>query len=92
MIGILAALLQRSRTGEGSTVEASLFDSATGFLGYFLQGYWERGTEPQRAGSGHESLCPYEAFDTADKPLILGVANDKLWRAFCKVAGARRHR
>ena len=87
LIGILAALLERSRTGTGSTVEASLFDSATGFLGYFLQGYWERGTEPERPGSGHESLCPYEAFDTADKPLILGVANDTLWRAFCKVAG-----
>jgi crotonobetainyl-CoA:carnitine CoA-transferase CaiB-like acyl-CoA transferase len=86
LIGIQAALLERARTGEGATVEASLFDSATGFLGYFLQGYWERGTEPQRPGSGHESLCPYEAFDTADKPLILGVANDKLWRAFCKVA------
>jgi len=76
-----------ARTGTGSTVEAALFDSATGFLGYFLQGYWERGIEPQRPGSGHESLCPYEAFDTADKPLILGVANDMLWRAFCKVAG-----
>ncbi len=86
LIGILAALQQRTRTGQGATVEASLFDSATGFLGYFLQGYWERGTEPQRPGSGHESLCPYEAFDTADKPLILGVANDNLWRAFCKVA------
>lgn len=87
LIGILAALLERSRTGEGATVEASLFDSATGFLGYFLQGYWERGSEPQRSGSGHESLCPYEAFDTADKPLILGVANDNLWRVFCKTAG-----
>jgi crotonobetainyl-CoA:carnitine CoA-transferase CaiB-like acyl-CoA transferase len=87
LIGILAALQQRARIGVGSTVEVSLFDSATGFLGYFLQGYWERGTEPQRPGSGHESLCPYEAFDTADKPLILGVANDSLWRAFCKVAG-----
>ena len=87
LIGIQAALLERERTGQGGTVEASLFDTATGFLGYFLQGYWERGTEPQRPGSGHESLCPYEAFDTADKPLILGVANDSLWRDFCKVAG-----
>ena len=57
------------------------------FLGYFLQGYWERGTEPERPGSGHESLCPCEAFETADQPLILGVANDALWRNFCAVAG-----
>ncbi|MGJ7505859.1 CaiB/BaiF CoA transferase family protein [Variovorax sp. GT1P44] len=87
LIGILAALLERSRTGVGGTVEASLFDTATGFLGYFLQGYWERGTEPEKPGSGHESLCPYEVFETRDKPLILGVANDGLWRAFCAVAG-----
>ena len=87
LIAIQAALLVRSRTGDGASVEVSLFDSATGSLGFFRLGYWERGTEPQRPGSGHESLCPYEVFPTADKPLILGVANDTLWRAFCKVAG-----
>ena len=86
LIGILALLHERERTGAGGTVEAALFDTATGFLGYFLQGFWERGTEPERPGSGHESLCPYEAFDTADKALILGVANDGLWRSFCKIA------
>jgi crotonobetainyl-CoA:carnitine CoA-transferase CaiB-like acyl-CoA transferase len=86
LIGILALLHERDRSGVGGTVEAALFDTATAFLGYFLQGYWERGTEPERAGSGHESLCPYEAFDTADKALILGVANDGLWRSFCKIA------
>ncbi|HSW15921.1 MAG TPA: CoA transferase, partial [Ramlibacter sp.] len=35
---------------------------------------------------GHESLCPYQVFDTADAPLILGVANDSLWRSFCRIA------
>jgi crotonobetainyl-CoA:carnitine CoA-transferase CaiB-like acyl-CoA transferase len=86
LIGILTALFRRERSGRGGTVEASLFDSATGFLGYFLQSFWERGTEPQRPGSGHESLCPYQAFDTQDAPLILGVANDALWRRFCAMA------
>lgn len=85
-IGILGALLRRTRTGQGARIEASLFDTAVGFLGYFLQGFWQRGTEPERPGSGHESLCPYKAFETADKPLILGVANDALWQAFCEVA------
>jgi crotonobetainyl-CoA:carnitine CoA-transferase CaiB-like acyl-CoA transferase len=86
LIGILSALHERERTGMGATVEASLFDTAVGFLGYFLQNYWERGTEPERPGSGHESLCPYQVFDTADKPLILGVANDSLWHRFCAIA------
>jgi crotonobetainyl-CoA:carnitine CoA-transferase CaiB-like acyl-CoA transferase len=86
MGGILAALYQRERSGVGRTVEASLFDTAAGFLSSALQNYWERGTEPEKAGSGHESLCPYQAFDTADKPLILGVANDALWKRFCALA------
>lgn len=87
VIGILGAIMNRERSGRGARLEVSLFDSAVGYLGYFLQGYWQRGTEPQRPGSGHESLCPYQAFETQDKPLILGVANDALWVAFCDVAG-----
>ena len=87
VIGILGGLLECKRTGQGVKVEASLFDTAVSFLGYFLQGYWARGTVPERPGSGHESLCPYQAFETADQPLILGVANDALWQSFCKVAG-----
>lgn len=87
LAGVLAALFERTRTGTGALVEAALFDSATGFLGYFLQAFWERGSEPERPGSGHESLCPYEAFDASDAPLILGVANDALWRAFCGLTG-----
>lgn len=86
-IGILGALLRRAGSGQGARIDVSLFDTAVGFLGYFLQGFWQRGTEPQRAGSGHESLCPYKAFETSDRPVILGVANDGLWRAFCDVAG-----
>ena len=87
LAGILAALFERTRTGRGRQVEVSLFDTSVGFLAYFLQSYWARGTEPEKPGSGHESLCPYEVFPTRDKPVILGVANDTLWRAFCRATG-----
>lgn len=87
VIGIMGSLMQRDRTGRGSKIEVSLFDSAVGFLGYFLQNYWIRGTEPERPGSGHESLCPYQAFATADAPIILGIANDGFWRSFCDLVG-----
>jgi len=85
--GILAGLLERERSGAGTIVQACLFETALAFLAYFLQGYWETGVEPKKAGSGHESLCPYQAFQAADKPLLLGVANDSLWQKFCAVAG-----
>jgi crotonobetainyl-CoA:carnitine CoA-transferase CaiB-like acyl-CoA transferase len=87
LVGILAALLDRSRTGRGMRIEANLFDTSVAFLAYLLQGYWEHGSEPQKPGSSHDSLCPYEVFDTQDRPILLGVANDALWRKFCAVAG-----
>jgi crotonobetainyl-CoA:carnitine CoA-transferase CaiB-like acyl-CoA transferase len=87
LIGILAALHARHTTGEGCTVEASLFDTSAAFLGYFLQNYWETGTEPVKAGVGHGGLCPYGIFQTEDKPIIIGVANDTLWRKFCAITG-----
>lgn len=83
VIATLGGLIQADATGCGVKIEASLFDSAVGLLGYMLQGFWLTGVEPQRRGSAHESLCPYEAFDTADDPIILGIANDALWGAFC---------
>jgi crotonobetainyl-CoA:carnitine CoA-transferase CaiB-like acyl-CoA transferase len=87
LIGILAALYARNSTGEGCTVEASLFDTSAAFLGYFLHNYWETKSEPAKAGVGHGGLCPYGIFDTSDKPIIVGVANDALWRKFCSVVG-----
>jgi crotonobetainyl-CoA:carnitine CoA-transferase CaiB-like acyl-CoA transferase len=86
-IGILAALHARNASGAGCSVEASLFDTSAAFLGYFLQTYWETKTEPVKAGVGHSALCPYGIFETADRPIIIGVANDALWRKFCVIAG-----
>ena len=65
----------------------SLFETAVAFLGYSLQIFWEKGTLPEKCGSGHESLCPYQAFDAADKPILIGIANDNLWRRFCRRVG-----
>jgi len=85
--GILAALLQRGATGKGTQLEVSLFETAVGFLGYNLQSFWEKGVQPEKCGSGHESLCPYQAFDASDAPLMIGIANDNLWRRFCRAVG-----
>jgi crotonobetainyl-CoA:carnitine CoA-transferase CaiB-like acyl-CoA transferase len=85
--GILACLLAREKSGKGASIQVSLFDTALGLLGYNLQTFWERGVEPAKCGSSHESLCPYQAFEAADGPIMIGVANDNLWRKFCAVAG-----
>jgi crotonobetainyl-CoA:carnitine CoA-transferase CaiB-like acyl-CoA transferase len=85
--GILAALMRRGQTGSGAYLEVSLFETAVAFLGYSLQIYWEKGTLPEECGSGHESLCPYQAFDALDKPVLIGIANDNLWKRFCLAVG-----
>ncbi|ARP74808.1 CaiB/BaiF CoA transferase family protein [Bordetella genomosp. 6] len=82
---ILAALMNRDRTGEGCHIEASLFDTGIFYLGYMFQSFWERGTEPQRFGCAHESLCPYEAYQARDKQILIGVASEALWRKLCDV-------
>ena len=84
--GILASLYAREKTGKGSAIQVSLFETALGLLGYNLQTYWERGVQPPKCGSSHESLCPYQAFEAADGPIMIGIANDNLWRKFCAVA------
>jgi formyl-CoA transferase len=84
--GILASLFAREKSGKGAAIQVSLFDTALGILGYNLQTFWERGTQPAKCGSSHESLCPYQAFEASDGPIMIGVANDNLWRKFCSVA------
>jgi crotonobetainyl-CoA:carnitine CoA-transferase CaiB-like acyl-CoA transferase len=85
--GILASLFAREKSGKGAAIQVSLFDTALGLLGYNLQTFWERGAQPAKCGSGHESLCPYQAFEAADGPIMIGVANDNLWRKFCGIGG-----
>ncbi|HBK09077.1 MAG TPA: formyl-CoA transferase [Acetobacteraceae bacterium] len=85
--GIMAALIERGRTGQGARIEVSLFETAMSFLSYNFHVFWENGVEPAKPGSGHESLVPYQAFESADKPVLIGVANDNLWRRFCGAVG-----
>jgi formyl-CoA transferase len=84
--GVLAALFARQRGRTPPLVEVSLFDTALGLLGYNLQTFWETASAPARNGSRHDSLCPYQAFEASDGPVMIGVANDGLWRRFCQVA------
>lgn len=83
---ILAAVIERSSTGKGCRIEVSLLESAIKLLAPNLQAYWLSGAVPQRSGSGHPSIAPYELFETMDRPVLVAVANEKFWRTFCDVA------
>lgn len=92
--GILAALYARdngNQDGPADCVEVSLYETAMGLMGYNLQSFWERGTQPARCGTSHESLCPYQVFEASDGSVMIGVANDSLWKRFCALAGLEPH-
>ncbi len=85
--GILAALIERQKTGRGMHLEVSLLDTAMGFMGYLAQNYWLSGKVPRPMGTAHPAMAPYQVFDAADGPVMIGVGNDAQWRRFCPVAG-----
>lgn len=85
--GVLAAVIERSRTGKGVYLEISLLDTALGFMTYMAQSYWRTGKDPKPMGTAHPSMSPYQAFWAADGQIMLGAGNDAQWRRFCAVAG-----
>ncbi len=84
--GILTALLARSRTGEGSTLEVSLFDSLAEWMGYPAYYTSYGGSAPLRTGASHATIAPYGPVLSGDKKVVyLGVQNEREWKQFCEV-------
>src|SRR3954470_8113934 len=85
--GIQAALVERASTGRGRHVEVSLMDSA--LLSLLNQGLaWVAGgVRPGRRGNRHPSIVPYEVYETADRPLAIAAANDRLFVRLCEAIG-----
>jgi len=86
-LGVLAALLERERTGEGALVDVSLYETAVGYLGYHLAGYLADGTVPRGEGTRFPMVAPYEVFPTADGELMIAGGNDRIFRSICEVVG-----
>ena len=83
--GVLAALVERSRTGVGRRVEVAMYDCLASLLTFNAGAYFASGNTPKRKGNSHPSIVPYETFETSDGWINIGVANDKFWNSFCKV-------
>ena len=86
-LGVLAALLERGRTGEGTVVDVSLYETALGYIGYHLAGYLADGTVPTGQGTIFPMVAPYQVFPTADGELMVAGGNDRLYAAICTVLG-----
>jgi len=82
--GILAALVQRGRTGEGTALELSLFDALGEWMGYPMY-YTMGGSPPLRTGASHATIAPYGPYETKDESVIFGIHNIREWSAFCSI-------
>ena len=84
---ITAALLWRERSGRGQYIDCSLLDAQVSALANIASNYLMAGKEAQRWGTAHESIIPYQVFETRDRPIAIAIANQKLWVNFCKLIG-----
>lgn len=83
-IGALAALWRRVGSGKGCVVNTSLLETALTWAGTHAVQYAATGALPERHGSGHPMIVPYQAFETADGPLVVAPGNDRLFRALAE--------
>lgn len=88
-IGILAALMARERTGRGQMVDIAILDGMVSWLTYQAGNFLATGTAPEKLGSAHPTIAPYQAFRAADSYFVVAVGNDSLWTRFCEALGLR---
>lgn len=84
---ILAALNYREKHGRGQYIDVSMHDVQISFLTHQAMNVIATGKNPERAGSVHSNLAPYQAFKGSDSYFVLGAGNDKLWSDFSKQVG-----
>jgi crotonobetainyl-CoA:carnitine CoA-transferase CaiB-like acyl-CoA transferase len=84
---ILAALLERGRSGRGQHIELALLDVQVACLANQALGYLTTGTPPARLGNAHPSIVPYEDFPTADGRVMIAVGNDRQFSALAALLG-----
>ena len=86
-LGVVAALLERQRSGKGQRVDASLFQTGIMLMSYHLLYRQFAGVNPQPQGSRHTAFAPYGAYQAADGAMMIGISSDKAFRRLCEALG-----
>jgi crotonobetainyl-CoA:carnitine CoA-transferase CaiB-like acyl-CoA transferase len=87
VVGILAALIERGRSGRGCQVDTALVDSQVGVLANQALNYLVSGKVPKRIGNAHPNIVPYQVFPVADGHIIIATGNDTQFAKLCGVLG-----
>jgi crotonobetainyl-CoA:carnitine CoA-transferase CaiB-like acyl-CoA transferase len=85
VIGVLAALEERHRTGQGQKVTASLFETTIYLVGQHMAQYAVTGAPAAPMPARVSAWAIYDVFETRDDPVFIGVVTDALWEKFCKL-------
>ncbi|RII12325.1 Formyl-coenzyme A transferase [Streptomyces sp. YIM 130001] len=81
---ILAALLQRGRTGRGSRIDVSMLEATVEWMGFPMYYAYDGAEPPPRAGAAHATIYPYGPFVAGDgKVVMMSIQNEREWAAFC---------
>ena len=86
-LGVLMALRERDRSGEGQFVEAALFDCALSVLHPYTANFFASGRTPGRSGNAHPNIAPYDKFRTGTGEIFLAVGNHAQFVILCDVLG-----
>nr|WP_315232950.1 CaiB/BaiF CoA-transferase family protein [uncultured Albidiferax sp.] len=82
---VLAALIERGKTGKGKRIDVSMLESMVEWMGYPLYYAFEGAPPPPRAGAAHATIYPYGPFQAGDgKSVMLGLQNEREWAVFCE--------
>lgn len=81
---ILAALLNRVKTGRGDHIDVSMLEAMAEWMGFPMY-YAMDGAPPRRSGASHATIYPYGPYATADGTVFLGLQNDREWKAFAEI-------
>lgn len=81
---ILAALIQRGKTGSGCRIDVSMLEAMVEWMSYPLYYAHEGAPPPPRTGAAHATICPYGPFPAGDGRIVmLGLQNEREWVTFC---------
>lgn len=79
VIGVLDALRQRDKTGEGARIDFNLFESALSWMSQMLARYSQTGRVQPRSGSALPQFSPYQVFEGRDGPIFIGASTQRFW-------------
>lgn len=88
LTGVLLALAERSRSGQGQHVDISLYDCGMSLLHPHVPNYLASGKLPKLTGNAHPNICPYDSYASGSVPVFLAIGNDGQFRKLCDFIGA----